>query len=663
MTNRLAAPFHHPVLRTLWRNSWVLGVWLLLFGLLIWYSTLIPVFGPFQIASITKNSLPLVYLAIGQAIIVVAGGIDLSLGALPLLSNVVAARFMEGQPAGVVAAIGLALVAGMALLNAFTGLLIHRSGVPDIVVTLATSYIWSGLALWILPSPGGGTAPEMRWLFTGSPSGIGGSYWPPLLMILVPGLLVALWARNTRPGLTLYAAGSNRIAAQLAGLDVRRAKILAYALGGSMAAAAGLATVAITGTGDPRFAVGASATLNSVAAVVLGGIALTGGVGNLFSVVATGVTLIMLNPILIAMGVNSNNAQVIQGAPDRRGDDGWRFEHLPAGATIMRTPTAQKQKKSARQAQNWLAENPLVALFVVFLALFLLTGAVQPNFLSINGVRNTLLQAAPLGILAAAQTALMLTGGIDLSVAMIATGAAYVAANQSPNGAGVALLAGTLVGLLIGSVNGVGVALFRVNPLIMTLAMSGILLGLFTAWTQTVLAGSTQMAPFIKLLGGGAWMGSVPYSVLVWGGVTLLVFWLFRRSGWGRLLYAIGDNERAVRLAGVRVWQVRLSAYMLSGMLAAIAGMLLGGRTGAVDLQLAGAFLLPSVAAAVIGGTSIFGGVGGYTGTILGALILSVLNSLLTFLNVGQAIQQMVYGSIVLALAWGYASLMRRSGS
>lgn len=315
----------------------------------------------------------------------------------------------------------------------------------------------------------------------------------------------------------------------------------------------------------------------------------------------------------------------------------------------------------AGKAQTWLAQNPLVALVIVFIALFLATGAVQPNFLSVNGVRNTLLQAAPLGILAAAQTVLMLTGGIDLSVTMIATGAAYVAANQSPNGAGVAILAGVLVGLLIGSINGVGVAVFRVNPLIMTLAMSGILLGLFTAWTQTVLAGSTQVAPFIKLLGGGAWMGSVPYSVLVWGGVALVVIWLLRRSGWGRLIYAIGDNETAVRLAGVRVWQVRLSAYMLSGVLAAIAGILLGGRTGAVDLQLAGAFLLPSVAAAVIGGTSIFGGVGGYTGTILGALILSVLNSLLTFLNVGQAIQQMVYGAIVLALAWGYASLTRRS--
>ncbi len=314
-----------------------------------------------------------------------------------------------------------------------------------------------------------------------------------------------------------------------------------------------------------------------------------------------------------------------------------------------------------RSLQRWAAENPLAVLAGVFVLLFLVTSAIQPGFFSVSGVRNTLLQAAPLGILAAAQTVLMLTGGIDLSVTMIATGAAYVAANQSPNGAAIAILMGLLVGLIVGSMNGVGVAIFRVNPLIMTLAMSSILLGLFTAWTQTVLAGSTQVAPFIRMLGGGSWMGSVPYSVVVWGGVAIALIWLLRRSGWGRLIYAIGDNETAARLAGVRVWQVRLSAYMLSGVLSAIAGILLAGRTGAVDLQLAGAFLLPSVAAAVIGGTSIFGGMGGYSGTILGALILSVLNSLLTFLNVGQAIQQMVYGSIVLALAWGYASLTRRS--
>jgi ribose transport system permease protein len=193
------------------------------------------------------------------------------------------------------------------------GYIINRSGVPDIVVTLATSYIWSGLALWVLPSPGGGTAPEMRWLFTGSISGIGGNYFVPILMGLIPAIIVYYLSRRTRMGLAIYAIGSNSVAARLAGLDVERAKLASYAIGGAMAALAGLATVAITGTGDPRFTVGANATLNSVAAVVLGGVALTGGSGSVLGVVATSVILIMLNPILTAMGILANNAQVIQG--------------------------------------------------------------------------------------------------------------------------------------------------------------------------------------------------------------------------------------------------------------------------------------------------------------------------------------------------------------
>jgi ribose transport system permease protein len=275
---------------------------------------LIPRFGAFQISSISKNSLPLVYLAIGQAIIVIAGGIDLSLGALLLLSNVIAARFMVDQPIGIVLLIAVGIIVGLALLNAFVGYIISISAVPDIVVTLATSYIWSGVALWVLPSPGGGTAPEFRWLFTGSTTGIGGSYVVPLVMMVVPAVVVFLFARRTRTGLAMYAIGSSSVAARLAGLDTRRAKIVSYAIGGAMAALAGLATVALTGTGDPRFSIGANATLNSVAAIVLGGIALTGGVGSVLGVVATGVILIMLNPILVAMGINANTAQVIQGA-------------------------------------------------------------------------------------------------------------------------------------------------------------------------------------------------------------------------------------------------------------------------------------------------------------------------------------------------------------
>jgi ribose transport system permease protein len=315
-----------------------------------------------------------------------------------------------------------------------------------------------------------------------------------------------------------------------------------------------------------------------------------------------------------------------------------------------------------RRLQIVAAERPSLILVVVLILLILITGAIEPEFLSVRGMRNTMLQAAPLGILAGAQTILMLTGGIDLSITMIATGSAYVAANQSPEGALIAILLGMMVGLLAGTTNGLGVAVFRVNPLIMTLALSGILLGLFTAWTQTILQGATQVAPFIKLMGTGSFFGNlIPYSVIVWLVVAVALMWLLNRTGWGRLLYAIGDNDVAVRLAGVQVWQVRITAYAVAGVLGSISGILLAGRTGAVDLQLASAFLLPSVAAAVIGGTSIFGGVGGYTGTILGALILSVLNSMLTFLNVGQATQQVVYGTIVLTLAWGYASLTRRA--
>ena len=295
------------------RSGWTLGVWLLLLVLLIWYANLIPRFGEFQITSISKNSLPLVYLALGQAIIVIAGGIDLSLGALLLLSNAIAARFMADQPFGAVVVIALLLISLVACLNGMTGYVIRLSGVPDIVVTLATSYIWSGLALWILPSPGGGTAPEFRWLFTGSESGIGGTYVLPVLMMLIPATVMFLLSRRTRLGLAMYAIGSDSNIASLAGLGVTRAKVASYALGGALAALAGLATVAITGTGDPRFSVGANATLNSVAAVVLGGIALTGGTGLVLGVVAAGMILIMLNPILSAMGINPNNAQILQG--------------------------------------------------------------------------------------------------------------------------------------------------------------------------------------------------------------------------------------------------------------------------------------------------------------------------------------------------------------
>ncbi|HJQ96325.1 MAG TPA: ABC transporter permease [Acidimicrobiia bacterium] len=310
----------------------------------------------------------------------------------------------------------------------------------------------------------------------------------------------------------------------------------------------------------------------------------------------------------------------------------------------------------------WVAEHPQWVLGSVLIVLVIVTGIIEPRYLTFSGLRNTVLLAAPLGIMAGAQTILMLTRGIDLSVGMIATAAAYVAANQTPSGAAVAITAGLAVGLVAGALNGVGVGLFRVNPLIMTLAMSAILLGLFTALSFTVLQGSTRVGRLISTLGGGSFFGNrVPYNALVWAGVSVLIIFGLRRTGLGRLLYAIGDNPTAVRLAGVRLWQVHLAAYAIAGVLAALAGILLAGRTGAVDLQLGVNFVLPSVAAAVIGGTSIFGGIGTYSGTIFGALILGVLATMMTFVDAGQAVQQIVYGSILLGLAWLYARVTAAS--
>lgn len=319
---------------------------------------------------------------------------------------------------------------------------------------------------------------------------------------------------------------------------------------------------------------------------------------------------------------------------------------------------ADEQPGTGLRVGIFLARHPHLVLGIVLMVLIAVTGMVEPNYLSFAGLRNSALFAVPIGIMAAGQTMLMLTGGIDLSIAMIATGAAYVAADQSPNSSAVAILGALAVGLLAGAANGVGVGIFKVNPLIMTLAMAAILLGLFTSWAQTIFFGSTTMSDFIRKLGGGSILGGrLPWAVVIWAVVSVLIVYLLRRTGFGRNLYAIGDNPIATRLSGTRSWQVLIVVYILAGLCGAIAGILLGGRVGAVDLQLAGTFLLPSVAAAVIGGTSIFGGVGTYTGTILGALILGVLQSLLTFVNAGTAVQQMMYGLIIICLSWLYSRI------
>lgn len=312
-----------------------------------------------------------------------------------------------------------------------------------------------------------------------------------------------------------------------------------------------------------------------------------------------------------------------------------------------------------RRLRGTLADRPVLVLSAVFVLFYLVTGILDPSLFSTGGLRSVLLLACPLALFAAGQTIAFLTGGIDLSVTMTANVAAYVAATQSGAGPLQAITLALVVGAVAGLLNGVGVGVFRVHPLIMTIGMSSVLLGIVSVGLASggFLTGPAVVPPLLTTLGGGTLVGPVPMNVVVWAGASVVLLLGLVRTGLGRTIYAVGDNPTACRLSGVKVWQVLIATYVIVGILAAVAGLLISGSSGSVGPSQTNSFLLPSIAAAVIGGTSILGGSGGYAGTILGALVLTVLNRLLLTLGAGQAVQQIVYGAIVLTLAWVYVAV------
>jgi ribose transport system permease protein len=308
---------------------------------------------------------------------------------------------------------------------------------------------------------------------------------------------------------------------------------------------------------------------------------------------------------------------------------GGRTSRLPAFRTLMR-------------------DRPIVPLIVLLLGLVALLELVQPGIVNERWIGNTIKFAVPLAILAAAQTLTMLTGGIDLSVGVVATMSAFVMATQVNNMDPVLAIPLSLVpAALAGLVSGVGVGVFRVHPLIMTLAVGLVVTGLLLVYQVATLGTSTQVPEVLRWLGTGRSF-SIPNSLLVFVPLALLIGFGLHRSGFGRMLYAVGDNERAARLAGVRIWQVLLLLYVVSALLAGIGGLVYVGLINSPSLSLAIPLLLPSVAAAVIGGTSIFGGRGGYSGTIVGALILGVLTTLLTVLQMPEGTRRIIFGGIIL---------------
>jgi ribose transport system permease protein len=290
------------------RNAWTIGLVAFLVLLLIFTKLLQPRYGVPGIQGLAISALPLALAAVAQAIVLISGGIDLSIGSMMALTNVVAASLMKGQSDefAVVVVIGVLLLG--VVIGAVNGALVVLTRVPDIVVTLAMSFVWAGCALLVLKTPGGAAAPWLKDLVLGSV----GNEWIPKAAVVLVVIVIVVWlpVRRSGFGLTLYAVGSSQLAAFRSGVSVGRTKILAYALTGLFAAVAGLSLTASTGVGTP---VPGPYTLQSVAAVVLGGVSLAGGRGGVFGPIVAVVILALVRTDMTFLNLNTNLATVAQG--------------------------------------------------------------------------------------------------------------------------------------------------------------------------------------------------------------------------------------------------------------------------------------------------------------------------------------------------------------
>ncbi len=307
---------------------------------------------------------------------------------------------------------------------------------------------------------------------------------------------------------------------------------------------------------------------------------------------------------------------------------------------------------------------PLIALLLAIL-LFFVGGIINPDFLNVDQAVNIVRLAAFLGIIAAGQTLVIISGGegIDLSVGAIVTLGAILLFRVSSGENSMIIpgfLAALSVGALIGLINGVGITFLNIPPLVMTLAVAGVVQGVILIVSQGTFEG--RAPSFLSQFISDPLIGALPGVLIIWALLAFGMWLLLERTVFGKQLFAVGVNRQTARLSGVRVPRVIILTYTLSGMLAAFGGAVLLGFTQTVYFNLGVPFLFPSIAAVVVGGTLLSGGVGSYWGTISGALVLTLINSLLRSLQLPEAYQLVILGIILLALisVYGRSRSMRQ---
>ncbi len=304
--------------------------------------------------------------------------------------------------------------------------------------------------------------------------------------------------------------------------------------------------------------------------------------------------------------------------------------------------------------------SPPVAALILAIVLFLLSGLLPNGYgsdvrVAVSQATNIVRLSVFLGVIAAGQTLVIISGfeGIDLSAGSVVTLTAiitYVMVKGENNMVLPALAASLVVGALIGLLNGAGITFLKISPFVMTLGMSGVVTGAVIILNHGNVQG--KVAPIMTRVIARPISPSIPIpsAIIIWIIFGVLMWLLLERTTFGKNLFAIGVNRVAAKLSGVNVTGMNLATYSLAGLLAGFGGFLVVGNTGVVLIQLGQPFLFPSIAAVAVGGTLLSGGKGSYWGSMAGAIVLTLITSLLTTMQMPDSVRRMVLGGTLLIL-------------
>jgi ribose transport system permease protein len=301
-------------------------------------------------------------------------------------------------------------------------------------------------------------------------------------------------------------------------------------------------------------------------------------------------------------------------------------------------------------------ENKPTLIASGFIVVILLLGTIYTlvshgtaPLLSPNYVLQQLQTGAFLGIVAAGMMMVILLGHIDLSVPWTLTTAAMMATTV---GGDMAIPTAIGIGILVGLANGMGVAFLRIPSMIFTLGVDSVLRGLMVAHTGGF-APPDQATALMRFLAADKIAG-IPVAIFVWALVSVFIAFMLKRTGFGKSIYATGNRETAAYLSGIRTRRVIVGAFIVSGVCSALAGVLLAGYSAKAYQGMGNAFLLPAIAAVVLGGTRILGGQGRYLGTVVGVILIVLLNSVLSIMQMPEAGRQVIYGSVIVGMLLVY---------